>query len=99
MFQRAMLPIQSGVTAFCSLALVLNWNLLGQVRQPVLTRMALGHISNLKKVRQTTTTICSWLLHPAKSLSRLYCRGQARHKSSMTSENAEISTNRHLHDK
>jgi hypothetical protein len=66
MFQRAMLPIQSGVTAFCSLALVLNLNLLGQVWQPVLTRMALGHISNLKKVRQMTITICSGLSHPPK---------------------------------
>jgi hypothetical protein len=44
--------------------------------------MAVWRASNKKKVRQTAISICIWLPHQARSLSRIVCRGQEDPKCS-----------------
>jgi hypothetical protein len=71
-YQRAMLPIQAGVTALADSNVSLG---------PFLFEFKLSGLYLTIMARQKVITICRRLSHPTRSLSRIVCRGQERPNS------------------
>jgi hypothetical protein len=88
--QMAMLPIQLGGACDSPLQIVtIVWHTFFKIwtswvgcDSPLLKKIAVWRISNLKKWGHTAITIFRVLSYPIRSLSRIVCRGQERPKAS-----------------